>query len=48
VIYFYARPERPLYLLLAYAKAQAGDLTPDEKKTVAALAASLKGTADER
>lgn len=42
VIYFYYRPDCPLYLLLAYAKAQASDLTPDEKKIVAALAASIK------
>jgi hypothetical protein len=45
VIYFYHRPDRPLYLLLAYAKAQAGDLTPEEKRTVAALAAVIKANA---
>ena len=43
VVYFYYRPDRPLYLLLAYAKAQATDLTPDEKKAVAAFAATIKG-----
>ena len=47
VIYFYYRPDCPLYLLLAYAKAQASDLTPDEKKAVAALAATIKGAAQE-
>ena len=43
VVYFYYRPDRPLYLLLAYAKAQATDLTPDEKRAVAAFAATIKG-----
>jgi hypothetical protein len=42
VIYFYHNADRPLYLLLAYAKAQATDLTPDEKRTLTALAAALK------
>ena len=46
VIYFYYRPEYPLYLLMVYAKAQATDLTPDEKQAVAALAAAIKGAAD--
>lgn len=47
VIYFYYRPDCPLYLLLAYAKAQATDLTPDEKKAVAALAALLRDAAEQ-
>jgi hypothetical protein len=42
VIYFFYRPDRPIYLLLAYAKAQATDLTADEKKAVATLAAMIK------
>lgn len=42
VIYFYHHTDAPLYLLLAYAKAQREDMTQDEKKAVAALAASLK------
>jgi hypothetical protein len=42
VVYFYHDMERPLYLLLAYAKAQASDMTADEKRLVTALAASLK------
>lgn len=46
VIYFYYRPDCPLYLLVAYAKAQATDLTPDEKKVVTALAATIKSGAD--
>jgi hypothetical protein len=43
VIYFYYDMDTPLYLLLAYAKAQATDMSADEKKTVAALAATIKG-----
>src|SRR5215210_661703 len=43
VIYFYHDADRPLYLLMVYAKAQREDLTPDEKRTVHALAAVLKG-----
>lgn len=46
VIYFYYRDDRPLYLLLAYAKAQASDLSPEEKKAVAALAATLRDKQD--
>jgi hypothetical protein len=42
VIYFYHNADMPLYLLLAYAKAQASDLTPDEKRTLTALAAAMK------
>ena len=43
VIYFYHDARRPLYLLMAYAKARREDLTPDEKRAVRALAATLKG-----
>lgn len=46
VIYFYYRPDCPLYLLLAYGKAQATDLTQDEKKAVGAFAATIKATVD--
>ena len=46
VIYFYYRPDCPLYLLLAYAKAQASDLSGDEKKAVAAFAATIKASVD--
>jgi hypothetical protein len=42
VIYFYHNADMPLYLLLAYAKAKASDLTPDEKRTLTALAAAMK------
>jgi len=43
VIYFYHDMEHPLYLLLAYAKAQASDMSADEKKAVTAIAGALKG-----
>lgn len=42
VIYFYYHADAPIYLLLAYAKAKREDMTPDEKKAVANLAAILK------
>src|SRR5438552_274867 len=43
VIYFYHDVDRPLYLLMTYAKARQDDLTPKEKRTVRKLAALLKG-----
>src|SRR5712691_4577442 len=43
VIYFYHDADRPLYLLMVYAKARRENLTPDEKKAVRNLAAVLKG-----
>ena len=43
VIYFYHDADRPLYLLMVYAKARRENLTPDEKKAVRKLAAILKG-----
>jgi len=42
VIYFYHDARRPLYLLMVYAKARQENLTPDEKKAVRMLAATLK------
>lgn len=45
VIYFFYRPDCPLYLLLAYGKAQATDLTPDQRRAVAALATAIKQAA---
>jgi hypothetical protein len=42
VIYFYHDLGMSLYLLLAYAKWRATDLTPDEKRTLTALANTLK------
>jgi hypothetical protein len=43
VVYLYHDAERPLYLLMVYAKARQEDLSPDEKRTVRQLAAVLKG-----
>ena len=42
VIYFYHNGERPLYLLMVYAKARQENLTAEEKKIVRKLAAVLK------
>ena len=42
IIYYYLNEAMPIYALLAYAKARQPDLTPREKRTVAALAAALK------
>ena len=43
VIYFYHDANRPLYLLMVYAKSRRENLTPDEKCAVRKLAATLKG-----
>jgi hypothetical protein len=43
VIYFYHHANRPLYLLMVYAKARQEDLSPDEKRTVLEITALLKG-----
>ena len=43
MIYFHHDANRPLYLLLVYAKATREDLSADEKRTVRKLAAVLKG-----
>lgn len=42
VIYFFHDVGMPLYLLMIYAKAQREDLSPDEKRRVQALVATLK------
>jgi mRNA-degrading endonuclease RelE of RelBE toxin-antitoxin system len=42
VIYFYHDENRPLYLLMVYAKARKEDLTADEKRTVRELAEILR------
>jgi hypothetical protein len=42
VIYFFHSGDRPLYLLMVYAKARQENLTPEEKKVVRKLAAILK------
>jgi hypothetical protein len=43
VIYFFHDADRPLYLLMVYAKGRQENLSPDEKQTVRKLAAVLKG-----
>jgi hypothetical protein len=49
VIYFYHDTNRPLYLLMVYAKSRRENLTPDEKRAVRKLTMVLKGkTATER
>ena len=42
VIYFYYQADKPLYLLMVYAKAQREDISPSEKHAVQELAARLK------
>jgi hypothetical protein len=42
VVYFYHAPSMPLFLLLAYAKAERDDMTAAEKRQVASLVAALK------
>src|ERR1700732_1009058 len=42
VISFYHNSDRPLYLLMVYAKARQENLTAEEKKAVRKLAAILK------
>jgi hypothetical protein len=42
VIYFYHDRDRPLYLLMVYAKASRENPAPKEKKAVRKLAALLK------
>lgn len=48
VVYFHYAEDRPLYLLLAYAKAQREDMSPDEKRQMAAFASILKTEAKVR
>ena len=43
VIYFYYDANRPLYLLMVYAKAWQENLSPEEKRNVRELTALLKG-----
>ncbi|MEP7348566.1 MAG: hypothetical protein ABI668_01290 [Sphingorhabdus sp.] len=42
MIYFYFNADMPLYLLLAYTKSQATDLSADDKRTLTALTAAMK------
>ena len=47
VIYYYLDRAMPVYALLAYTKAAKTDMTPEEKRTVSAIAAALKATRKE-
>ena len=42
VVYYDLDEDIPLYALLAYAKSAQADLTPEERRTVATLAAAIK------
>ncbi|HEX4158947.1 MAG TPA: type II toxin-antitoxin system RelE/ParE family toxin [Rhizomicrobium sp.] len=43
VIYFYHDPDRPLYLLMVYAKGRQDDLDAGDRRAVRELAAAIKG-----
>jgi len=45
VIYYYLDETVPLYALLVYAKNDRADMTPDQKRAVAALADAIKAAA---
>jgi hypothetical protein len=44
VIYYFYDRDVPIYALLLYGKGERADLTPDERKSVAAFAAAIKAT----
>jgi hypothetical protein len=48
VIYYFYDEEMPIYALLIYAKNERADLTPDERRAVAAFAAGIKATRKRR
>ena len=48
VIYYYLDDEVPLFAMLIYGKGEKADLTADERKTVAQIAAAIKQTAKRR
>src|ERR1700749_3851196 len=48
VIYYFYDQDMPIYALLIYAKSERADLTPDERKAVAAFAAAIKATRKRR
>ncbi len=47
-IYYFFDHENPLYALLVYGKGEQSDLTPDQIKAVAELAAQIKAVAKAR
>ena len=42
VIYFYSGEDIPIYALLAYAKSARTDLSPEERRQVAGIAAAIR------
>ena len=48
LIYFFGGEGMPIYALLAYSKSGKTDLTPGERRAVAALAAAIKLQARQR
>jgi hypothetical protein len=44
VIYYFYDEDMPIYALLLYAKNERANLTPEERRTVAAFAAGIKAT----
>lgn len=48
VIYYVVSDDAPIYALLIYGKAERVDMTPDQKRTVAKLAADLKASVKAR
>lgn len=47
-IYYFFDEQNPLYALLLYGKNEQGNLSPDQKKYVAAIAAAVKAEAKKR
>ena len=48
VIYYFFDEENPLYAIFLYGKNEQANLSPEQKREVSALAATLKGTAKVR
>ena len=48
VIYFYGGDQMPVYALLAYGKSARTDLSPADRRTVAAIVAAIKNRGKER
>jgi hypothetical protein len=48
IIYYFYDEENPLYAILLYGKNEQVDLTPEQKKEVAAFAATIKAAAKAR
>jgi mRNA-degrading endonuclease RelE of RelBE toxin-antitoxin system len=48
VVYYFFDEENPLYAILIYGKNEQADLTPEQKKEVTGLAATIKAAAKSR